>query len=147
MNALRTISTGLLLLLVAASDATSGAIEALPQDSRVFYLFSHDEPSQRQRALQVWQQAQEAAQQFVAIVRDEQEPAVEGLPLWSIALAAQSAAVPAYIKARLAADGDFFAAIDSKGDLYWAGPGQALLQPLSTEVDETTWGKVKDLFR
>lgn len=141
---------GLALLLVAASEANSGDIQVLPEDSRVFYVFSHDRTPQRQRVLQLWQQfsAQDAEQRFIAIARDEQVlAAVEGLTLWSVAMAAQSPEVPAYIKARLDADGDYLAAIDSEGTLYLAGPGQDLLQPLSTEVDESTWGKVKDLFR
>lgn len=150
MNALRTTwTTGLVLLLVLASAATSGPIEALPEDSRVFYVFSYDRLPQRQRVLQLWQQfrAQNAEQRLVAIARDEQGPAVEGLTLWSGARAAQSLAVPAYIKARLDADGDYFAAVDAEGALHWAGPGQDLLQPVATEVDESTWGKVKDLFK
>ena len=151
MNALRTTWTmGLVLLLVAASEANSGDIQVLPEDSRVFYVFSHDRTPQHQRVLQLWQQfsAQDAEQRFIAIARDEQVPAaVEGLTLWTVAMAAQSPEVPAYIKARLDADGDYFAAVDSEGTLYLAGPGQNLLQPLSTEVDESTWGKVKDLFK
>ena len=150
MNALRTIwMLGLVLLLVAASGASSGEIEALPEDSRVFYVFSPDREPQRQRVLQLWQQlgGQDAEQRFVAIARDEQVPVVEGLTLWSAVMAAQSPEVPAYIKARLDADGDYFAAIDSEGALRLAGLGQDLLQPLSTEIDESTWGKVKDLFR
>lgn len=140
---------GLALLLVAASGASSSEIEVLPEDSRVFYVFSPDREPQRQRVLQLWQQfhAQDAEQRFVAIARDEQVLAVEGLTLWSAAMAAQSPEVPAYIKARLDADGDYFAAIDSEGALRLAGLGQDLLQPLSTEIDESTWGKVKDLFR
>ena len=141
---------GLVLLLVAASEANRGDIQVLPEDSRVFYVFSHDRTPQRQRVLQLWQQfsAQDAEQRFIAIARDEQVlAAVEDLTLWSVAMAAQSPEVPAYIKARLDADGDYFAAVDSEGTLYLAGPGQNLLQPLSTEVDESTWGKVKDLFR
>ena len=151
MNALRTTwIAGLILLLVAMSEASSDGIEALPEGSRVFYVFSQDKAPQCQRVLQLWQQfsVQDAEQRLVAISRDEQVLAVvEGLPLWSVARAAQSPEVPAYIKARLDADGDYFAAIDSEGALYLAGLGQDLLQPLSTEVDETTWGKVKDLFR
>ena len=151
MNALRTTwTTGLVLLLVAASEANSGDIQVLPEDSRVFYVFSHDRAPQRQRVLQLWQQfsAQDAEQRFIAIARDGQVLAeVEGLTLWSAARAAHSPEVPAYIKTRLDADEDYFAAIDSEGTLYLAGPGQDLLHPLSTEVDESTWGKVKDLFR
>ncbi len=141
---------GLVLLLVTASEIGSSQIQDLPEDSRVFYVFSPDRAPQRQRVLQLWQQfsAQDAEQRFIAIARDEQVlAAVEGLTLWSAALAAQSPEVPAYIKARLAADGDYFAAVDSEGSLYLSGLGQDLLQPLSTEVDESTWGKVKDLFR
>ena len=140
----------LVLLLVAASEVGSGDIQVLPEDSRVFYVFSHDRAPERQRVLQLWQQfsAQDAEQRFIAIARDGQMLAeVEGLTLWSTAMAAQSPEVPAYIKARLDADGDYFAAVDSEGTLYLAGLGQSLLQPLSTEVDESTWGKVKDLFK
>ena len=158
MNTLRTTwTTGLVLLLVAASGTSSDEIQALPKDSRVFYVFSHDRAPQRQRVLQLWRQlsrlkdevgrAQDVEQRFVAIARDGQWAAVEGLTLWSAAMAVQSSEVPAYIKARLDADGDYFAAVDPEGALYLAGPGQDLLQPLSTEVDESTWGKVKDLFR
>lgn len=151
MNTLRTTwATGLVLLLVTASGASSGDIQVLPEDSRVFYIFSPDRGPQRQRVLQLWQQfsTQDAEQRFIAISRDRQVLAIaEGLTLWSAALAAQSPEVPAYIKARLDADGDYFATVDSEGSLYLAGSGQDLLQPLSTEVDESTWGKVKDLFR
>ena len=141
---------GLVLLLVAASEANSGDIQVLPENSRVFYIFSPDRAPQRQRVLQLWQQfsAQDAEQRFIAIVRDEQVLAMaEGLTLWSTAMAAQSPEVPAYIKTRLDADGDYFAAVDPEGALHLAGPGQGLLQPLATEVDESTWGKVKDLFK
>jgi len=140
----------LVLLLVAASEANSGDIQVLPEDSRVFYVFSHDSAPQRQRVLLLWQQfsAQDAEQRFIAIARDGQVLAeTEGLTLWSTPMAAQSPEVPAYIKARLDADGDYFAAVDSEGILHLAGSGQDLLQPLSTEVDESTWGKVKDLFK
>ena len=149
MNGLRTIWTGLVLLLIAASEVGSGEIQVLPEDSRVFYVFSPDRAPQRQRVLQLWQQlgTRDAEQRFVAIAREGQVPAIEGLTLWSAALAAQSPEVPAYLKAQLNAAGDYFAAVGSEGTLYLAGPGQDLLQPLSTEVDETTWGKVKDLFR
>ena len=150
MNALRTTwTTGLVLLLVAAGEVDSGEIQVLPEDSRVFYVFSPDRGPQHQRVLQLWQQlgSQDAEQRFVAIAREGQVPAIEGLTLWSAALAARSPEVPAYLKARLNAAGDYFAAVDSEGTLYLASPGQDLLQPLSTEVDETTWGKVKDLFR
>ena len=150
MNALRTTwTTGLVLLLVAASEIGSDEIQVLPEDSRVFYVFSPDRAPQHQRVLQLWQQlgAQDAEQRFVAIAREGQVLAIEDLTLWSAAQAAQAPEVPAYIKARLNAAGDYFAAVDSEGTLYLAGPGQDLLQPLSTEVDETTWGKVKDLFR
>ena len=151
MNALRTTwTTGLVLLLVAASEANSGEMQMLPEDSHVFYVFSHDSAPQRQRVLQLWRQfsAQDAEQRFVAIVRDEQVLAMaDGLTLWSATMAAQSPEVPAYIKARLDSDEDYFAAVDSEGSLYLAGSGQDLLQPLSTEVDESTWGKVKDLFK
>lgn len=151
MNTLRTTwTTGLALLLVAGSGVGSSEIQILPEDSRVFYVFSHDRAPQRQRVLQLWRQfsAQDAEQRFVAIARDGQVlAATEGLTLWSAAMAAQSLEVPAYIKARLDADGDYFAAIDSEGALQLAGPGQDLLHPLSTEVDESTWGKVKDLFK
>ena len=151
MNALRTTwMAGLVLLLVAASGTSSNEIQALPEDSRVFYVFSPDRAPQRQRVLQLWQQlgTQDAEQRFVAIAREGQVLGMaEGLTLWSAVMAAQSPEVPAYIKARLDADGDYFAVIYPEGDLYLAGPGQNLLQPLSTEVDESTWGKVKDLFR
>ena len=150
MNGLRTTwTTGLVLLLVAASGTSSDEIQALPEDSRVFYVFSPDRAPQCQRVLQLWRQlgAQDAEQRFVAIAREGQVPAIEGLTLWSAALAAQSPKVPAYIKARLDAAGDYFAAIDSEGSLYLAGSGQDLLQPLATKVDESTWGKVKDLFK
>ena len=141
---------GLVLLLVAASEANSGDIQVLPEDSRIFYVFSHDRAPQRQRVLQLWQQfsAQDAEQRFIAIARDGQMlTEVEGLTLWSTAMAAQSPEVPAYIKARLDADGDYFAAVDSEDTLHLVGLGQTLLRPLSTEVDESTWGKVKDLFK
>lgn len=141
---------GLVLLLVAASEANSGDIQVLPEDSRIFYVFSPDRAPQRQRVLQLWQQfsAQDAEQRFIAIARDGQMlTEVEGLTLWSTAMAAQSPEVPAYIKARLDADGDYFAAVDSEGTLHLVGLGQNLLRPLSTEVDESTWGKVKDLFK
>ena len=151
MNALRTTwTTGLVLLLVATSEVGSGEIQGLPEDSRVFYVFSPDRAPQRQRVLQLWQEfsAQDAEQRFIAIARDEQMLAMaEGLTLWSAAMAAQSPEIPVYIKARLDADGDYFAAVDPEGTLYLAGLGQDLLRPLATEVDESTWGKVKDLFK
>lgn len=135
-----------LACLVALSTAADESVPAA--GDRIFYLYSPESAEQRQRVARLWRQF--GAGHCVAIVRNEQGP--EGLTSISTSAAARSPVVPEYIKTRLDSDRDYFALTDQGGALRLTGRGIDLdvLFPAAitaTEVDETTWGKVKDLFR
>lgn len=143
--------TKLILALIYLSAPCLAAGEAeLGAGDRIFYLFSPESLEQRQRVMRLWQQFGDGAVvRVVAIARSGQTPL--DLPLMSVAAANRSTAVPEYIKARLDAADDYFAIRSPLGVLRKTGRGEEFLIPLAievaTEVDESTWGKVKELFR
>ena len=60
--------------------------------------------------------------------------------------------LPAELAQRLPAASGSALLLDAAGALVWAGPGERLLRsagpkPLTTDIDKSTWGKVKELFR
>ena len=141
--------TKTLLALACLVALCTAADENMPAGGdRIFYLYSPESAEQRQRVARLWQRF--GAGYFVAIVREGRGP--EGLPSIAKFAAARSAIVPEYIKARLDSDRDYFALTGPGGALRRTGRGIDLEDALSpaiiaTEVDESTWGKVKDLFR
>ncbi len=149
MNALLIKSLVVLVCLVIPGLATGRDLSA--RGDRIFYLFSPDSAAERQRVVVLKQWLRERADglELVAIARDgnlDQES-----PFLSSAAAARSVQVPEYIKARLDVNGDYFALTGSDGEFLLGGRGSEWRKTLSptvaTEVDESTWGKVKDLFR
>ncbi len=120
----------------AVADATKAAVRS---PDRVYYLFSPDAVEQRQRAERMQRLLHERP--LVVIARGPwgmENPAVVGAPDF-----------PAFLKERLDAESDYFALWDA--GRWRTGSGRDLedlvAANIATEVDESTWGKVKDLFK
>jgi hypothetical protein len=143
------LATSLMALaLLVAPLTTAGEGGIALEEERLFFLFSPEVAEQRQRA--IWLRGRfetlGAGGQFVAITRGA-SPMLEGVD----ADGAKSADIPPYLKSRLDADGDFFAVMGRGGQVHSVGRGGDLqrdfLRGVATEVDESTWGKVKELFK
>ena len=136
----------LALPVLVGGAAFADATKAVEQSAeRVYYLFSPDVVEQRQRAEHLLRLLRD--RQLVAITRGEwgaENPAVV-----AVAEVAGGPDFPAFLKQRLDAESDYFALWD--GDRLRTGFGRDLesqgVPHIATEVDESTWGKVKDLFK
>ena len=139
-------------------------------ESRLFYLFSAEvaEHLVHARQLQDLVQFRDRRLQIVGIVRgggDWGRSAASlkdfgrrhGLayPLLSATRAADDAKLPAILRAQLEREEDYALLVDSSGRLVRVGTGRELGrifssladEDVSTDVDESTWGKIKELFQ
>ena len=136
----------LVLTVLLAADAVADATKAAARSAdRVYYLFSPEVVEQRRRAEYLQRRLRDRP--LVVITRDEwsaDSPAVV-----AAAAVAEAPDFPAFLKERLDAESDYFAFWDA--GLLRTGSGQDLddliTADIITEVDESTWGKVKDLFK
>jgi len=141
----------------------------LIQGHRLFYVFSLQDPEHRFRARKLQDLVRSHARlvQVVGIARLAAEDAsVEALddfrrryeisyPLLDPAAAAGDAKLPSALKTRLGQTGDFALLVDPAGQTAGFGTGREMVQLLSlllqervsTDVDESTWGKIKELFQ
>ena len=120
----------------------------------LFYLFSPANPDHLERVLQLRELANDTTRSFrlVTVSHDGYEAAElaqieRGGEAW----------MPAAISQRLAGEADYVVLVEREDRRVRAeGSGSsmenvlALLErrlPVSTEVDESTWGKIKDLFQ
>lgn len=138
-------------LLVGAG----GASDEEPVQPRVvlrsfdlFYLFSPANPDHLERVLQLRELANEATRSFrlVTVSHGAYDSVEREDAAW----------MPAAISQRLAGETDYVVLVERGGQVRAEGSGSsmknvlALLErrlPVSTEVDESTWGKIKDLFQ
>ena len=134
------------LVALPAADAVADATKvAVRSPDRVYYLFSPDAVEQRQRA-----------ERMQRLLHDRPLVVIARGP-WGMENPAVVAAVavvgapdfPAFLKERLDAESDYFALWDA--GRWRTGSGRDLedlvAANIATEVDESTWGKVKDLFK
>ena len=127
-----------LLLFVAVS-----AVGEEEKRTRLFYIFSGGSGHAERADLALW-----AAQRHGAALVEVDRRAEDALRLiereagvWTTALAR-----------RLRDNGDYLLLVDGRGRLLDEAGGPTALADfgmaaLPTEVDESTWGKVKDLFK
>ncbi|NUM88215.1 MAG: hypothetical protein HUU37_03335 [Bdellovibrionales bacterium] len=154
-----------LLALVGAVGAPSAASGPLP--ARLFYLFSADDASLRLGAahLDRWNQDHGRPLQVLGVVQHrsgtealEQLRFEEGISFPLVGAAAQPPDLPAELSRQLDNPAGFVLLLDGTGRAAAAGSAAELNQVLaraalllgaqvSTEVDESTWGKVKEIFK
>ena len=142
--------------------------DVLGQMHRLFYLFSPQVPEQceRARTLQKLVRSHRHQLQVIGVVRvaendaDKADRLEEFRRLHSLsyrlltaAEALDDAEMPLAVKERLASPGDYVLLFDGDGSTADSGIGRELhrllekFAPVSTDVDESTWGKIKELFQ
>ncbi len=136
----------LALTVLLAADAVADATNAAVQSAdRVYYLFSPDIVEQRLRAEHLQRLLRDRL--LVVIARDEWS--ADSPTVVAAAAVVEAPGFPAFLKEQLDAESDYFALWDA--GILWTGPGRDLEKLIAvdivTEVDESTWGKVKDLFK
>jgi hypothetical protein len=131
---------------------------------RLYYVFSPDQAEQRLRAVLVdgWTRALAGGPRVFALARAAAGADLEAfrraerlsMPVYAVA-SWERLGAPATVGAHLDAGLDYAVAVNAAGETVAAGEGAQLEQILvqlagpavSTDVDESTWGKVKELFR
>lgn len=142
--------------------------DAASRMHRLFYLFSLQVPQQCDRACILQKLARPYSHQLevIGVVRAAGSDVEEGhaldefrrrhalsYSLMTAAAALDDPQTPAAVKERLTASEDYVLLLDGDGRPAAAGTGQELhrllgaFAPVSTDVDETTWGKIKVLFQ
>ena len=131
-----------LLVADAVADTTHAAVQSA---DRVYYLFSPDIVEQRQRA----EHLQRLLRDRLLVVINRDEWSADSPAVVAAAAVVEASDFPAFLKERLDAESDYFALWDA--GILRTGPGRDLEELITvdivTEVDESTWGKVKDLFK
>ena len=141
---------------IAGSDETLKRNEG--PSERFYYFFSFQEAEQRERAVDLQRLIQPfgAELEVMGIVREE---SISGSELeLSYPLITQAAArieMPAELESFFAHENDHAILVDADGRIVADGPGSDLSRVLAhvgnrglvTEIDESTWGKIKELFQ
>ena len=164
------ISTVFLLVLglqveVGGEKSESDAVGRM---HRLFYLFSLQVPEQCDRACTLQNMVRPYSHQLqvIGVVRAVGSDEEEGVfleefrrhhalsyRLMTVAAALDDAEMPPAVKGRFTAPEDYALLLDRDGRLVASGTGQELhrllgaFAPVSTDVDESTWGKIKELFQ
>ena len=148
----------------------SGEPPGLAQNYTLYYLFSPGEAAHRLHAeeLEVLSRSLRRRLQVVRIPRAEQGSDADAglLPgfrrhhnypykLLSGLESTAEKSLPAKLMNQLIGESDYALLFDGKGELVASGAGDEFSRILSivslkadrTEVDESTWGKIKELFR
>ena len=153
------------LALVGAVGAQSAG--SRPSPARLFYVFSADDAVLRLGAanLDQWNEEHGRPLQVLGLVQRPSDPAAlaqlrlqEGISFELVDAAAPHPGLPAELSPQLDSPAGFALLLDSKGRVAAAGPAAELNQVLAqaalllegqvaTEVDESTWGKVKEIFK
>ena len=157
---------------VEAGEEKSGGpgagIGAPVQKYRVFYVFSPQDPEHLLHAHELQDLARPYGRllQVVGVVRLAEEADAGVLedcrrrcelryPLLDASQVAEDAELPSALKARVGQGGDYLLLVDAAGRPAGEGTGKAVAQLFSllpresipTDVDESTWGKIKELFQ
>lgn len=136
---------------------SGGAETSTPE--RLVYVFSSSEADQRTRAreIQDWVAALTDPVLLICLVRGEEAdsawpqgadpsfPALDSADL-------EQAGLPADVLTHVPEDGDYALLLTSDNALQWVVPGadvRARLEgaPKSTDINDSTWGKIKELFQ
>lgn len=141
---------------IASSNERVGSNEGA--SGRLYYYFSLAEDEQRQRAVDLQRLVQPfgADLEVMGIVREE---SIRGsqLNLSYLLMTREDARIsmPAELEVLFAHEKDHAILVDAFGHLVAEGPGSELSSVLAyagngsiiTEIDESTWGKIKELFQ
>jgi hypothetical protein len=129
------------MALLAGGIFLMGAFPVGGEDWRIYYVFSGGQEAQQRQSvlLDIWGEGQGGIR-LIPVDRDN-AGAVQPLPEKVI----QNLDTP----------GDYAFVLSDKGRIVKEGEGRSVLawvggariEGISTEVDESTWGKVKDLFK
>ena len=167
MKKISTVVFSLVFALVSSPGAQSAVPSAQP--AQLFYVFSAEDDAQRLGARQVqeWNEGHGGALQVMGLVRHQGDLAVmeqmrvqEGISFQLVcASAAQhSPGLPAELASHLDSAAGFVLLVDGGGRTRASGAAAELNLVLdragfllgglaATEVDESTWGKVKEIFK
>ena len=146
---------GLVLALIVQVQVQAG-----PRLPCLFYLFAPGQAAVHGGELEAVAQAYQDRLQVVGIVSGEQEiPAQEGVcEFLNATQARQCPYLPEMVSDRLGGTEDYLLLLDAAGQPVAAETGYPLAElqevlalvagrKVTTEVDESTWGKIKELFR
>lgn len=154
--------------LIGALVSGAGAQQAADR-AQLFYVFSADDAAQRlgARHLDQWNEDHGRPLQVMGLVQHQGDVAVmeqmrlqEGISFQLVCAAAarQNPGLPAELSGHLDSAAGFVLLVDGQGRAAASGAGAELDQVLdraalllgnlvATEVDESTWGKVKEIFK
>lgn len=168
MRQIAAAALSLALLLASPSHGQQRcSLELRLQTAQLFYVFSPDDALQLlgARRLQDWTLAYPQQLRVIGILQRaagslEQFRLDSGLSfeLLSVAEAQQHPDLPGALAGHLDSEAGYALLVDAAGQQAAAGSGAelprvmglaaSLLQlPIPTEVDESTWGKVKEIFK
>jgi hypothetical protein len=167
MKKLPAVAFSLIVALAGAAGAQPAAGQTRP--AQLYYVFSADDAAQRlgARAIDQWNEERGHPLRVMGLVQHRGDVAVmeqmrlqEGISFQLVCAAAarQDPALPAELSGHLDSAAGFVLLVDARGRAAASGTGDALNQmleraaqwlgaPVSTEVDESTWGKVKEIFK
>jgi hypothetical protein len=125
---------------------------------RLYYFFSLDDAQQRERAVDLQRLVQPFGTdlEVTGIVREESVSAYDlGLSYDLVTRRAAQIEMPANLERFFDYENDHAVLVDADGRVVANGPGSDLGQVLAhvgnkgvvTEIDESTWGKIKELFQ
>lgn len=166
MKKLIVVVSCLLGILVSQPGAQSAGDQI---SARLFYVFSADDAAQRlgARHLDQWNEDHGRPLRVMGLVQHQGDLAVmeqlrlqEGISFELVCAAAaqQNPGLPAELSGHLDSAAGFVLLVDANGRAAASGAGTELNQvldravlmlggQLATEVDESTWGKVKEIFK
>lgn len=167
MKKLPVVAFSLIAALACAAGAQPASERTL--SAQLYYVFSADDAAQRlgARHLDQWNEDHGRPLLVMGLVQHRGDPAVmeqlrlqEGLSFQLVCAAAarQDPDLPAELSGHLDSAAGFVLLVDAKGRAAASGEGAELNQVLdraalllggmaATEVDQSTWGKVKEIFK
>jgi hypothetical protein len=162
-------ATTFVLLGLLVSQPNARPAGDRPPSALLFYVFSAEDAAQRlgARQLDQWNEDHGRPLWVMGLVQHQSDPAAmeqlrlqEGISFQLVcaSLAQRSPGLPAELRGQFDSAAGFVLLVDAKGSAAASGAGAELNQVLeraalllgsqvSTEVDESTWGKVKEIFK
>jgi len=157
-----TLVTVVLMLGMQAQVLGGGAVPRGAPAERLVYVFSPADPIHRQRAerLLAWTRGSSPVVDLVGVVRNHgsgyaaAEDLDLGFPVVPVGRLG-SAGLPEDLLDGIPADSDYGLLLNAADGVRWIEPGADVAAALAagsapqlvTDIDESTWGKIKELFR
>ena len=143
----------LLVEVGGASDEDRVQSRQTLRDFDLFYLFSPDNPNHLKRVVQLRELAGDSTRSFRLVTVSHTAYKTAQTPREG---SRSTAWVPAAISQRLDGEVDYVVLVENDGKIRAEGSGESMESVLAllgsdlkvtTEIDENTWGKIKDLFQ